>query len=397
MQVLLGALEENFSRLTAKLETMHGNNVEQSSSPKGRLQEPPRKSTDRQRSGAQSPATRRGQAAEPNATDYLEERRGGWWRTRSDESAQNPAVEQSMRLWNAALDEFDRLLAQTNKNQISADVIQRLGSKIDDAAASLPALSIKYSTQVHETWKRAKQSQEHLEAALGDMPDHELERMDYLLGFAEIFSRSISTFDTIYENSFSEGALQEPRSRFEIVAQKAAELAEDIKSLEEPDRAQISKMLRIELGLSFSDASSSSGNAPLAFPILPSSEVLSEKARRKAPKQKWPARDRSLKQTPVSFIRTVYSDRLGRGFTQADLKACDKSCYDALHQWLRRIDPETGKQNRIPPDVDLPSVEDWNARRVRQLRMHPGSIDDEERHRLSYIIAGRTYRGNEIK
>jgi hypothetical protein len=154
-------------------------------------------------------------------------------------------------------------------------------------------------------------------------------------------------------------------------------------------------MLSTELGLSFSNASS--GHDQLPFPVVPSSEVLGEKARRKPPKQKWLDRDRSLNQTPPDFIRDVYGDRLGRGFTQADLKACDKSCYDALHQWLRRTNPSTGKQNHIPSNVDLPSVVDWNARRVRQLRVYPESIDDDERQRLSYIIAGRSYRGNDIK
>jgi hypothetical protein len=83
---------------------------------------------------------------------------------------------------------------------------------------------------------------------------------------------------------------------------------------------------------------------------------------------------------------------LGRGFTQADLKACDKSCYDALHQWLQKTDPVTGHRNVIPPDLDLPSVEDWNARRLLQLRTFPTTIDDEERKRLSFVAASRIQR-----
>jgi hypothetical protein len=183
------------------------------------------------------------------------------------------------------------------------------------------------------------------------------------------------------------------------VEKMAAELVQDIASLPLQERAKILEWLGKQLSISLPGPTSSraiAGKAP-AYPLIQSSDLLSETLRRRAPKQKWLKRDRSLKQTPVEFIRETYADRIGRGFTQADLKACDKSCYDALHQWLRKTDPLTGKQNRIPPNLDLPTVEDWNARRVRQLRTHPDSIDDEERQRLSYIIAGRTYRGNEIK
>ncbi|WP_448044371.1 hypothetical protein [Bradyrhizobium liaoningense] len=212
------------------------------------------------------------------------------------------------------------------------------------------------------------------------------------------YAFGIGTND-IEHTTVSEGRLKESIRTFDEVARRAAALAEDIRSLGPSERVKIAEVLRTEVELAFVGTASVSDRRATDFshPVLPSSEVLSEKVRRKAPKQKWLNRDRSLKQTPVEFIRETYADRLGRGFTQADLKACDKSCYDALHQWLRRTDPLTGKQNRIPPNLDLPSVEDWNARRVRQLRTHPDSIDDEERQRLSYIIAGRTYRGNEIK
>jgi hypothetical protein len=196
-----------------------------------------------------------------------------------------------------------------------------------------------------------------------------------------------------------ETGLKPPKRTFEDVAKRASELTEDMRSLEPAERVKIAEILRIEVesALLGSATSLDVGPTDFPYPVLPSSYVLSEGTRRKAPKQKWLERDRALRQTPVEFIQAVYSDLLGRGFTQADLKACDKSLYDALHQWLQKTDPETGRRNAVPADLDLPSIEDWNARRVRQLRLYPNSIDDEERQRLSYVVAGRAYRGNAIK
>lgn len=187
--------------------------------------------------------------------------------------------------------------------------------------------------------------------------------------------------------------LQEPARTFAEVARKAAELSEDIRSLEPSERVKIAEILRTEVESAFDGSSAPNSRAvEFPYPVVPSSELLSEKARRKPAKQQWLKRNRSVKQTPVDFIRSVYGDRLGLGFTQADLKACDQSLYFALHQWLQKSDPNTGQRNTVPPDVDLPNIEDWNARRLIQLRLFPSSIDVNERKRLSFVVASRIQR-----
>lgn len=131
------------------------------------------------------------------------------------------------------------------------------------------------------------------------------------------------------------------------------------------------------------------------FAIVASKDVMSEEVRRKPAKNLWLRRDKSKKIDPVQFIRTNYRQRLGRGFTQADLKEADPSLYGALHQWLQKYDRITGKRNRLPKDMDLPTLEEWNERRLKQLEFEPNSIDSQERARLLLVSAGRALRASQ--
>lgn len=135
----------------------------------------------------------------------------------------------------------------------------------------------------------------------------------------------------------------------------------------------------------------------LPFPVLPSHEVMKEKDRRKHARLQWEDRDRSLKETPIEFIAKVYEKRLGCGFTQADLKAVDLGLYNALHQWLQKTDPQAGQLNRIPPTVDLPTLAEWNARRLAQLEFAPHTISDDEKVRLAKVKMGRAIRAAAVR
>jgi len=212
------------------------------------------------------------------------------------------------------------------------------------------------------------------------------------------YAFGIGTND-IEHTAVPEGLLKESVRTFDEVARRATALTEDIRSLEPGERVKIVEILRTDLEVAFLNSASgfTQKRADFPFSVLPSSAVLSEKARRKAPKLKWLDRDRTLKQTPVDFIRTVYRDRLGRGFTQADLGACDKSLYDAFHQWQQKSDPATGQRNVVPIDFDLPTVEEWNARRLRQMEIAPETIDADERIRLSKVAVSRASRAAKFK
>lgn len=89
------------------------------------------------------------------------------------------------------------------------------------------------------------------------------------------------------------------------------------------------------------------------------------------------------------FILRVYGYRLRRGFTQADLKAADRSLYLALHQWL--------KTNKLP--FDLPTQREWNDHQMRLLGLDPhskgrvGSID--ESMRLHHALRQRQLRARQ--
>ena len=67
---------------------------------------------------------------------------------------------------------------------------------------------------------------------------------------------------------------------------------------------------------------------------------------------------------PEQFIEKVYGDRLGRGFTQADLRTADMSLYSALHRWLA--------ENTL--SIDLPTLAQWNDRQIQSNAMDRRTI-----------------------
>ncbi|HEV7248825.1 MAG TPA: hypothetical protein VGN93_17755 [Shinella sp.] len=84
-------------------------------------------------------------------------------------------------------------------------------------------------------------------------------------------------------------------------------------------------------------------------------EILPRETLRKPGIVKWLDRkdhNRLKELSPEAFISTIYGERLGRGFTQADLRTADPSLYSALHRWL--ADPK----NQL--SINLPTLAQWN-------------------------------------
>jgi len=110
----------------------------------------------------------------------------------------------------------------------------------------------------------------------------------------------------------------------------------------------------------------------------------------------WLNRDKKKKETPPEFIERVYGEdglgRLGRGFTQADLKACDRSLYLALHRWLHTTDPTTGDWYAMPPSLDLPTQKEWNDRRLAAagLSLDSGTREEDRQEKIRLANVART-------
>lgn len=72
----------------------------------------------------------------------------------------------------------------------------------------------------------------------------------------------------------------------------------------------------------------------------------------------WKA-DKQDGETPPSFVKRVYGEWLGQGFTRATVRHLDPPLAQAITNWLRN--------NEWPADVDLPTLKEQNNRWVDKL------------------------------
>jgi hypothetical protein len=75
------------------------------------------------------------------------------------------------------------------------------------------------------------------------------------------------------------------------------------------------------------------------------------------------------KETPPAFIKRVYGEWEGRGLTKKLIRSLDPTLYRALYNWLRQ------PGNVMPPDLDLPTIEEQNDRVFEALKRDHGSDD----------------------
>jgi hypothetical protein len=98
------------------------------------------------------------------------------------------------------------------------------------------------------------------------------------------------------------------------------------------------------------------------FPALTRSDALQRNEQsfpplpQKAP-ELWTSGKRS-RETPPAFIARVYKPWLGK-ITRVQIGKLDARLYEALNFWLR--------SNEMPPELDLPTVEEANDRWVRRI------------------------------
>lgn len=78
----------------------------------------------------------------------------------------------------------------------------------------------------------------------------------------------------------------------------------------------------------------------------------------KAPPATW-KEHKQPGETPPSFVRRVYGEWLGKGFTRATLRHLDPPLAQAMTNWLRH--------NQMPADVDLPTLKEQNTRWVERI------------------------------
>jgi hypothetical protein len=98
---------------------------------------------------------------------------------------------------------------------------------------------------------------------------------------------------------------------------------------------------------------------------------------------------RELLDSPISFIRRVYGKWLGHGLTQGIIGQLDPTLYRQLLRWL--------KTNEMPKDIDLPTREDINDRRIALLNETgslevPGLDDAERLKELQRLVAAMRRR-----
>jgi hypothetical protein len=72
----------------------------------------------------------------------------------------------------------------------------------------------------------------------------------------------------------------------------------------------------------------------------------------------WKA-DKQDGETPPAFVKRVYGEWLGKGFTRATLRHLDPPLAQAMTNWLRH--------NEMPADVDLPTLKEQNTRWVERV------------------------------
>jgi hypothetical protein len=69
------------------------------------------------------------------------------------------------------------------------------------------------------------------------------------------------------------------------------------------------------------------------------------------------------------FLRRVYADRLGRGFTKSDLRMVDQDLANALDGFARSSSPSgRGRVRSLLADIELPTRSEWYDRHQRALR-----------------------------
>jgi hypothetical protein len=103
------------------------------------------------------------------------------------------------------------------------------------------------------------------------------------------------------------------------------------------------------------------------------------------PPEAWADR-RDRRETPVDFIRRVYSPWLGHGLNQADIRRIDRKLYMSLHNWLRT--------RTLPDDLPLPTLKESNDRLAGLIRSegHPLPADGKELNRLGMVLRRRASR-----
>ena len=108
-------------------------------------------------------------------------------------------------------------------------------------------------------------------------------------------------------------------------------------------------------GLANGDDKVSSFDANVVTVALPSEAPATWKA------------DKLAGDTPPEFIKRVYGEWLGKGLDRPTVRRLDPSLGQALDNWLRK--------NDMPPDVDLPTAKERNAREIEHLRAASGTGD----------------------
>ncbi len=101
-----------------------------------------------------------------------------------------------------------------------------------------------------------------------------------------------------------------------------------------------------------------------------------------------PAAWKSEKQkgeTPAAFIRRVYGEWEGKGLTKNLIRQLDPALYRALYNW-------TSRGNEMPPDFDLPSLQEQNDRTVAEIvlgRDSPAMAVVREGRRIESVLRRR--------
>lgn len=112
---------------------------------------------------------------------------------------------------------------------------------------------------------------------------------------------------------------------------------------------------------------------------------LPDEERLTAPRALWTDRLKFPELATLSvpdFVLEVYGPRLGKGFTQADIRKLDPSLYNAIQRYPEGTWPES---------VDLPTLEDWNHRQLTTMGLTRWLESPELRKWLS-IASSRAQR-----
>jgi hypothetical protein len=173
-------------------------------------------------------------------------------------------------------------------------------------------------------------------------------------------------------------------SYFDNEAERSNELFQLLVDISGQDETKLAKLLRSAV-LSISQNSISQQDARLRVDgASPTALVGSQKsdvprsqsalAIKLATPQAAPAHWKTDKldgETPPAFIKRVYGEWLGKGLDRPTVRRLDPALSQALDNWLRK--------NDMPPDVDLPTVRERNAREIAALK---GSTNDSSIHKV---------------